>query len=288
MQPFSTFIASILRLTRIKLSLSVGVSSLAGYVYGKGVLDYKGLMVFIGVFLLSGAASVINQIQEQKFDALMQRTTNRPIPMKILSASQSWFIALLLFGFSLPLLYFYSTLSGLLLGVFSLLWYVSVYTYLKRVSSMAMIPGTLTGIIPVFIGWVASGQDICSHYIILAGLFMAFWQLPHFVLLMLRYEEDYKKAGFPVITRIMTIKVIGLLKLGCVIVLVIIYSLMLYFNQFNDLLTVIPGTISTLGVLGYFLFNYISGSPRYKTEFIVINIYMMMFLLLLAVDKLVK
>jgi protoheme IX farnesyltransferase len=74
--------------------------------------------------------------------------------------------------------------------------YNFVYTSLKRITVLAVIPGAMAGAIPPLIGYAAAGGVFPRTEIILFTGFMFFWQLPHFWLILIKYREDYQKAGF--------------------------------------------------------------------------------------------
>jgi hypothetical protein len=83
------------------------------------------------------------------------------------------------------------------------LWYNGVYTFLKRKSPFAAIPGAVIGAIPPAIGWICGKGALSFDPQILALSFFFFiWQVPHFWLLLLNFGRDYEKAGFPSLTRI--------------------------------------------------------------------------------------
>ena len=75
-------------------------------------------------------------------------------------------------------------------------------TYLKRVTPFAVVPGSLTGAVPAFIGWTAAGGELLDPKIILIGFFLFIWQVPHFWFLLLKYGKEYEEAGFPSISNL--------------------------------------------------------------------------------------
>jgi protoheme IX farnesyltransferase len=70
----------------------------------------------------------------------------------------------------LGILFFFSTTTAYLLGVLALLWYNVLYTPMKRISAMAVVPGALIGSIPRELGWVAAGGELTEPRIWAIGL----------------------------------------------------------------------------------------------------------------------
>jgi protoheme IX farnesyltransferase len=163
------------------------------------------ILPILGVFLLASGSCALNQYQERQNDHLMERTQGRPIPSKKLSPSTALKISIGLLLFGSILLYFGAHWSALGLGLFAVLWYNGVYTFLKRKSAFAAIPGALVGAIPPVIGWI-SGKGFFSldPQILAISFFFFIWQVPHFWLLLLNFGRDYEKAGLPSLTRIFT------------------------------------------------------------------------------------
>ncbi len=90
------------------------------------------------------------------------------------------------------------------LGLLALLWYNGFYTYLKRVTAFAVVPGAVIGAIPPVIGWVAAGGHWNDSGSLMLAFFMFLWQIPHFWLLALMYGDQYADAGMPTPTKVFT------------------------------------------------------------------------------------
>ena len=189
-------------LLRIKLSLAVAFSALTGFVYFGHRITWDAIAVFLGIFLLAGAASAINQYQERHTDSLMERTQNRPLPRGHING-RSALIAALIAGLSgLALLFFKTPPLAGGIAVFTMVWYNGVYTPLKRKSHHAVLAGAVVGALPPMIGFTAAGGRITAPCIALC-LFMYLWQISHFMLLLRKYGKDFERAGFPSITKAM-------------------------------------------------------------------------------------
>jgi protoheme IX farnesyltransferase len=90
------------------------------------------------------------------------------------------------------------------LGLCAIIWYNGVYTSFKKKSSIAVIPGALTGAAAPAIGWVSAGGSLTDYRIGVLCLCLFLWQVPHTWLLHLDYKDDYKKAGLPSLTDLFT------------------------------------------------------------------------------------
>lgn len=188
----------ICRLVRLRLVLMNGTAAVAGYLlFPKEAEAFDVCAVFAGVSLLAAAGSALNQVLERRTDALMQRTRNRPIPNGDLTVAAAVSIGLGSAAAGILLLIATGGLIPTLIGFGALLWYLAVYTPLKRRTSFALAIGALCGAAPPVIGWtIAGGEPYQFQVVLLAGI-MYLWQVPHFWLLQRRYADDYRRAGFP-------------------------------------------------------------------------------------------
>lgn len=184
-------------LTRTKLSAAVTFSGAAGYLLFAGWQSSHSFPVALtGIFLLSSGSSALNQYQERGTDALMSRTAGRPLPAEKITSAMVISIALLLM---IPGAIMLSLLPGIvpvLLGLGTVILYNFLYTPLKKFTSLAVIPGALTGAIPPLIGYTAAGGSLSEPPALFLAGFMFTWQLPHFWLLISAYRSQYLNAGF--------------------------------------------------------------------------------------------
>ncbi|MBI2447463.1 MAG: protoheme IX farnesyltransferase [Candidatus Omnitrophica bacterium] len=191
-----------LELTKLRIASLAFLSTALGFILSTDRLSAGIIFPVSGIFLLACGSSGLNQFQEKWIDALMDRTKQRPIPSKRIKPLRALFISIfLILAGSLTLL-FGVNLTALSLGLIALLLYNGVYTYLKRVTAVAVIPGALIGTIPPIVGWVAGGGRIFERQILAIALFFFVWQVPHFWLTLLNYGKEYEKAGLPSLTRV--------------------------------------------------------------------------------------
>lgn len=188
-----------LELTKFRLSAAVTLSALLTFVVAGG--DDAALIAYsvLAVLLLALGVSALNQYQEHESDSKMARTKRRPIPSGRISPYKVLTLSMILILSSMFLIYYKLGNIGLLLFLFVPLWYNGFYTSLKRRSAFAVVPGGLLGVIPPAIGWLSAGRSLQEPEFLALGLLFFVWQVPHFWLLMTKYDKDYRAAGFPTI-----------------------------------------------------------------------------------------
>jgi len=186
-----------LELGKVRITAAVSITTLTGYLLYTSHLESALAWTILGIFLLASGASSLNHLQEYKYDSRMARTKNRPLPSGRITEPGAIWITL---AYSIPgsvLLYLGAGIQGLLLGWLAFFWYNVLYTYLKRYSAWAVIPGSLIGSIPPVIGWVSAGGWIFDQQVLPIAAFFFIWQVPHFWLLIMIYGKEYESAGFP-------------------------------------------------------------------------------------------
>lgn len=194
----------LLELTKIKITSFVTVTTAFGYICASGEINSGLIGPLSGILFLACGSAVINHYQERKTDALMDRTKNRPIPSGKISPLNALLIAIILIISGSVILFLSAGLLAFSLAFFNLIWYNGVYTPLKKVNPLAIIPGSLVGAIPPAVGWVAGGGSILDPGVLILSFFFFIWQIPHFWLLLLVFGKDYAQAGFPTLTKIFT------------------------------------------------------------------------------------
>lgn len=185
-----------LALAKYKLTLIVVITSVLGYLYAGGnMISWPFIVLFIAGFLVSGSANSINQILEQKYDAVMKRTMDRPLPAKRISDSEAWLFAGISGLTGTLLLWAFFGQTTALLGLISIITYAFVYTPLKRIHPIAVFVGAFPGALPPLIGYIAA-SGIINIDAVLLFLVQFLWQFPHFWAIAWLAFDDYKKAGY--------------------------------------------------------------------------------------------
>ena len=198
------WIGILVGLAKLPISALVVVSVAAGYILFAERLELPMLLPLAGVFLVACGAAALNQVQDARFDARTERTRHRPIPAGRIEPRWALFIALawILTGFNVLANVEAHTGKVLALTALALLWYNGLYTYLKRVTAFAVIPGALVGALPPVIGWAAAGGVATDGTILELAFFLFLWQIPHFWLLAVMHAADFERAGLPAVTRL--------------------------------------------------------------------------------------
>ena len=189
-------------LFKLPISIMSTVSAATGFVAFTHASTWRLLPTSGAILLLAFAACALNEAQECKLDAMMDRTRDRPIPTGRISPVSAVAWSAILAAVALLALFRLGGTVAAGLGGLAVLWYNGIYTYVKRVSSLAPVIGSVIGAIPPAIGWVCAG-GVLDGPILSLSFFLLMWQVPHFWLLALRLDGDYEQAQFPTFVRAM-------------------------------------------------------------------------------------
>lgn len=151
------------------------------------------------IALASGASGAINMWLERESDALMVRTRNRPLPRGRIPASNAleFGVVLLVFAVFLMGVAVNWLAAGLLATAAA--FYIFIYTiWLKRRTPQNIVIGGAAGAFPPLIGWAAATGQVSLEPLILFAIIF-FWTPPHFWALALYRNEDYTRAGIPML-----------------------------------------------------------------------------------------
>jgi protoheme IX farnesyltransferase len=156
----------------------------------------------ISVFCIAvgaGASGALNMGFDSDIDGLMRRTRNRPVPSGRVQRSDALALGVTLSLFSVGLMALATNLLAAGLLAFTIFFYAVVNTlWLKRSTTQNIVIGGLAGALPPVIGWAsASGTTPLNAWLLCAIIF--FWTPPHFWALSLYTQEDYAKAGVPML-----------------------------------------------------------------------------------------
>jgi protoheme IX farnesyltransferase len=188
-------------LTKFGIVIFVLLTGLAGYLQGfvvENVFDFEHFIKFMGgLYFLSSGSLALNQVQEWRLDQKMNRTAKRPIASGKIKPLAGAILALSFIAIGSDLLLKTNFLS-FVLGWVTLILYNGFYTlWWKKKWSYAAIPGAIPGALPALMGFVAQTGNIWVKEGWYLFLILFLWQMPHFWLLAIRYQNDYKAGDVP-------------------------------------------------------------------------------------------
>lgn len=158
------------------------------------------VLLTLGGFLVTGAANAINEVLEKDFDALMTRTSVRPLASGRMGISEAVMFA----GFScligVALLSVFNPITGVL-GMMSFLIYSFIYTPMKRIGTLSVAIGAIPGALPLLIGCTAFEGKISMLAICLFAV-QFLWQFPHFLSIGYLGFDDYQRAGYKLVPEV--------------------------------------------------------------------------------------
>jgi protoheme IX farnesyltransferase len=153
----------------------------------------------LGIGLAAAAAAVVNQVLDQRIDAQMARTRNRPLPQGRISERDALAFAMGLGLAALVVLVLFVNALTAALTFLSLIGYAVVYTvYLKRATPQNIVIGGAAGAAPPVLGWVAVTNSVDPHALLLF-LIIFTWTPPHFWALAIARRSDYERADIPML-----------------------------------------------------------------------------------------
>jgi heme o synthase len=158
-----------------------------------------GFAALLCITIGAGAAGALNMWYDADVDAVMRRTSRRPIPAgRVLPREALAFGVTLAIG-SIAVLGLVANWLAASLLAFTIFFYVAVYTmWLKRATPQNIVIGGAAGAFPPMIGWAAATGTIGLESVLLF-LIIFFWTPPHFWALSLWRAEEYARAGIPML-----------------------------------------------------------------------------------------
>lgn len=277
----------VLELAKFRIALLVSLSTATGYILASGSINPGLILPTLAVFVLASGSAALNHYQERDFDSLMKRTSNRPVPSGRVSPSTALVVAIALIIAGAILLYLTSHFIPLLLGLTNVFWYNAVYTPLKRVTPLAVIPGSLIGSLPPAIGWTAAGGNLLDPFLLILALFFFVWQIPHFWLLLLKFGEEYEEAGYPTLTSRYSNRQIAQFTFAWIIATVVISMIIPVFNIDSSIFLYLGLSLAALWLLvsSRKLLDFNEEVETLKNSFIHINTYIMLVMSFLTLDR---
>ena len=178
------------------------ITSLIGSLLATNGSNFNPLLILIsliGIGLCAASAAAINQVVDQKVDANMSRTSERPIPQGEISSSKAISFAIVIGLIGYAILYRYVNVLTAYLTIASLIGYAIIYTvFLKRATPQNIVIGGLAGAAPPLLGWSSITGSIDPNALLLVLIIFA-WTPPHFWALAIHRKDEYAKENIPML-----------------------------------------------------------------------------------------
>ncbi len=189
------------RLTKPGIIYGNSLTVIGGFLFASGGrVDFaRFLSVIVGTALVIASGCVCNNYIDRGLDKKMARTKKRALVTGAVSSRSALIYSAVLGVFGVAVLYQFTNTRTAGLAVFAWFMYVVVYGIAKRRSVYGTLVGSVSGAMPVVIGYSASAAALDSA-VTLLFLIMAFWQMPHFYAIAMYRREDYAAAGLPVLS----------------------------------------------------------------------------------------
>ncbi|KIT14544.1 heme o synthase [Jannaschia aquimarina] len=152
------------------------------------------------IALGAGASGALNMWVDHDIDAVMKRTSGRPIPDGRVARDDALALGLGLSGISVVMLGLVANWVAAGLLAFTIFFYAVIYSiWLKRTTHWNTVVGGAAGALPPVIGWAAATGGLGWEAVAMFALLFA-WQPTHFWALALFVKLDYHRAGIPMLT----------------------------------------------------------------------------------------
>ena len=176
-------------------------------------LAYRGLpsllvtvVVVVGGALAAGSANSLNCYIDRDIDEIMRRTRSRPLVRHTISPRAALIFGTVLGVISVTLFALTTNLLAAGLTLAAIAYYVVIYTVLlKRHTSQSTLWGGVCGAAPVLIAWAAATGSLSWAAVLLFAV-VFFWQPPHFWALAIKYRDDYRSAGIPMLPVVASVR----------------------------------------------------------------------------------
>jgi heme o synthase len=203
----TTVVGAYIALTKPRIIELLLITTVPTMVLAEGGWPSTWLVIvtLIGGTLSAGSANAVNMYVDRDIDALMERTQGRPLVTGVIEPRNALIFAVGLQVVAFGVLWAGANLLSALLALSAAVFYIGVYTiWLKRTSKQNIVIGGAAGAVPVLVGWSAVTDSLSWTPIVLfAAMFL--WTPPHFWALAVKYADDYRAAGVPMLPAVVPI-----------------------------------------------------------------------------------
>jgi heme o synthase len=160
---------------------------------------WTAAVTLVGGTLAAGSANTLNCVVDRDIDAVMSRTSRRPMARAQVPPAAAMRFGILLGAAATLLLGLGANWLSAGLADGAIAFYVFVYTLgLKRRTPSNIVIGGAAGCFPVLIGWSAVRGNVGWPAVVLFAV-VFLWTPPHFWALAMKFKDDYAAAGVPML-----------------------------------------------------------------------------------------
>ena len=204
----------------------------------------------LGIGGAAAAGAAVNHLADRRIDALMARTSGRPLPSgKVDTASAAVFAAVLCVA-SMALLVWGVNVLTAGLTFASLVGYAVIYSFfLKRATPQNIVIGGAAGAMPPVLGWSAVTGEVDPHALLLFLIIFA-WTPPHFWALAIHRHREYADADIPMLPVTHGVDFTRLHVLLYTVILFVV-SLLPFATRMSGVIYLMVATVLGAGFLGH-------------------------------------
>ena len=199
-EPSLASVGDYLALLKPRVMSLVIFTALVGLAVAPGAIHpVTAFTALLCIAVGAGASGALNMWYDADIDALMTRTSRRPVPAGRVKPGEALAFGLTLSFFAVAVLGLLVNLLSAALLAFTIFFYAVVYTmWLKRSTPQNIVIGGAAGAFPPMIGWAAVTGSLSLEPVLLFAIIF-FWTPPHFWALAILKTKDYARAGIPML-----------------------------------------------------------------------------------------
>lgn len=201
-----------------------------------------------------GGVTALNMYLDRDVDALMKRTSGRPIPSGRLTVAEALtgIAIMLLVGVTVAAAINVYVLFAVLAGLyFDIIGYTELT---KRFTPLNIFLGSVAGAMPALGGWAAGAGSISLPGIVLAGVVFA-WQPLHVWFLAYFLEDDYRRVGVPMAPLNYSPRVFSVMVFFSLLIMALLVSSFVYFTGYGHVSAAISIILIALAIRKVFSFT---------------------------------
>ncbi|SFE42213.1 heme o synthase [Alteribacillus iranensis] len=209
------------------------------------------ILTMVGSGLVMAGGCTLNNYIDRDIDPVMERTKERPTVIGSVKATNVLLAGLIESALGIMLLAAVEPIAAVI-GIVGLVTYVVIYTmWLKRVSTLNTVAGSISGAVPPLIGWAAVDPGLHLYAWLLFAI-MFIWQPPHFLALAMRRADEYKAANVPMLP---VVAGFAMTKRQIVLYVAVLLPISLFLYEFGTIYTVVAALLGigwlALGIAGF-------------------------------------